>query len=318
MSVPAGAEHARLLGLGEHRPARIVTNDELCVTLDTDDAWIRARTGIASRRIAGADESVVSMAASAAGKALAQAGLTPGDVDLVLLATSTLAAPMPQGAPEVAARLGCGPIGAVDVGGACAGFCYALAMAADSVRAGSARHVVVAASERFTDWLDWDDRGTCVLFGDGAAAALVGPAAEPGIGPVAWGSDGSKSGLIRIDPATAFFRQDGPAVYRWAATQLAPVARRACALAGVAPAELDVVVPHQANLRIIDAIVRALDVPNAVVARDIVETGNTSAASVGLALARLVAEGSAPSGGFALLLGFGAGLAYAGQVVRVP
>ncbi len=318
MRMRPGAAHAWLLGLGEHRPPRVVTNDELTATLDTDDAWIRARTGIASRRLAGPDESVVTMAADAAGKALAQAGVSATDVDLVLLATCTLPTPLPEGAPEVAELLGCGPIGAVDVGGACAGFCYALAMAADAVRAGSARHVVVVGSERFSDWLDWTDRSTCILFGDGAAAAVVGPSSEPGIGPVAWGSDGARAGAIRIDRDTAFLRMDGTAVYRWAATELAPVARRACALAGVEPTDLDVVVCHQANLRIVDAIARGLGASNAVVARDVVDTGNASAASVPLALARLIREGSAHSGDLALLLAFGSGLTYAGQVITVP
>jgi 3-oxoacyl-[acyl-carrier-protein] synthase-3 len=320
LTLPGGAAHARLLGLGEHRPARVVTNDEVARGLATpsDDEWIRARTGIASRRIAGEDESVVSMAADAAGKALAQAGVPARDVDLVLLATCTMPTPLPQGAPQVAARLGCRPIGAVDVGGACAAFCYALAMAADAVRAGSARHVVVVGSERFSDLLDWSDRGSCILFGDVAAAAVVGPSETAGIGPVAWGSDGAKSDLVRVDAETDFFRMDGPAVFRWAATELAPVARRACTLAGVEPEDLDVVVPHQANLRIVDAVARGLGATNAAVARDVVDTGNTSAASVPLALARLVREGAAKPGDLALLLAFGAGLAYAGQVVRVP
>jgi 3-oxoacyl-[acyl-carrier-protein] synthase-3 len=314
---PSGAAAARLLGIGEHRPRRVVANDDLDPRLDTTDEWVRTRTGITTRRFAGPDESVVSMAADAAGKALAAAGVTPAEVDLLLLATCTMPSPVPAGAPQVATLLGCGPIGATDINAACAGFCYALNLAADAVRAGSARYVVVAGSERLTDWIDPADRGTAILFGDGAAAVVVGPADEPGIGPVAWGSDGAQADLIAIAPGGKMAMAGQP-VFRWASTALIPVARRACELAGVAPSELAAVVPHQANGRIIDAIVRGLDVPTAVVARDITETGNTSAASVPLALAQLVRAGQVRSGDLTLLLAFGAGLTYAGQVVRTP
>lgn len=314
----SGAGHARILSIGEHRASRVVTNDELSQTLDTNDEWIRSRTGIATRRIAEPEESVVAMGASAGAKALAQAGLTGADIDLLLLATCTMPTPIPSGAPQVAERLGAGGIGAADVNGACGGFCYTLALAADTVRAGSAQHVLVVASERLSDWTDWTDRSTAILFADGAAAVVVGPSDEPGIGPVAWGSDGAKAGLIAVEPGTTALRMLGQPVFRWASTALTPVARRACELAGVAPEELDAVVPHQANLRIVEAVVRGLGATNAAVARDVVDTGNTSAASVPLALARMVATGEAPSGGLALLLAFGAGLTYAGQVVRIP
>jgi 3-oxoacyl-[acyl-carrier-protein] synthase-3 len=318
MKDATGAAHARLLGIGEHRASRIVTNEELSRRLDTDDEWIRSRTGIATRRIAAADESIVVMAADASAKALAESGLTAGDIDLLLLATCTMPTPIPSAAPEVADRLGAGGIGAADVNAACGGFCYTLALAADAVRAGSARHVLVVASERLSDWTDWDDRSTAILFADGAAAVVVGPSDEPGIGPVAWGSDGGKAALIGIPPGTTALRMAGQPVFRWATSALAPVARRACELAGVEPSELAAVVPHQANLRIVDAIVRGLGVTDAVVARDVVDTGNTSAASVPLALARLVATGQVQHDDLALLLAFGAGLTFAGQVVRIP
>jgi len=316
--VSAGAPHTRLLGLGDYRPTRVVTNLELAGRLDTSDGWIRSRTGISSRRIAGPGESVVAMAAAAAGKAIAESGLAPADVDLLVLATCTMATPIPGGAPQVAHLLGVNGIAAFDINAACGGFCYALSVAADAVRGGSARHAVVIGSERMSDWVDWEDRSTAILFGDGAAAAVVGPAEQPGIGPVAWGSDGGRAGLIGVPADGRFLQMDGQPVYRWATSALAPVARQACELAGIAPGDLSAIVPHQANLRVIEALARALDAPRAVVARDIVEAGNTSAASVPLALCRLLADGQLPAGSLALLLAFGAGLSYAGQVVRVP
>ena len=174
-------------------------------------------------------------------------------------------------------------------------------------------------SEKITDWLDWDDRGTCILFGDGAAAAVVTAADEPGIGPVAWGSDGEAFASVGVPEGDWAIRMDGPAVFRWATTQLAPVAARACELAGVDIADIRAFVPHQANARIVDALARALKLPNhIVVAHDIATTGNTSAASVPLALSALIGTGGIESGDLALLLAFGAGLTYAGQVVRVP
>ncbi len=313
---------ARILGLGEHRPARLVTNDDLAGMVETSDEWIRTRTGIATRRVAAGDESVVAMATDAAAKALAQSGVAADDVDLLLLATCTTPTTIPGGAPEVAHLLGATHAGAADLNGACAGFCYALAMAADAVRAGSARHAVVIGAEKLTDWLDWSDRSTCILFGDGAAAAVVGPSDEPGIGRPVWGSDGSAAGLITAPAPERLIRMDGQAVFRWATTTLAPVALQACAAAGVSPADLGAVVLHQANLRIVDAIVRALQKsglrPDAVISRDVVETGNTSAASVPLALSRLAASGEVRSGEPALLLAFGAGLTWAGQVIRIP
>jgi 3-oxoacyl-[acyl-carrier-protein] synthase-3 len=312
--------HARITALGEHRPAGVLTNDDLAARgVDTTDEWIRTRTGIASRHVAAADETVMTMGAEAAAKALAAAGLDPHDIDLLVLATCTIRNPIPGGAARVASLIGAGGIGAFDINAACGGFCYALSVGADAVRAGSANRVLVVGSEKLTDWLDWDDRGTCILFGDGAAAAIVEASDEPGIGPVVWGSDGTAASLVSVPEGDWAIRMDGPAVFRWATTQLAPVALRACELAGIELADLAAFVPHQANLRIIDAVARALKLPDhVVVARDVTTTGNTSAASVPLALSRLVATGEVPSGGHALLLAFGAGLTYAGQVVRVP
>ena len=319
MRVPP-TRHARITALGEHRPAGSLTNHDLAARgIDTSDEWIRNRTGIASRHVADADESVVSMGAEAAQKALAAAGLTATDVDLLVLATCTIRNPIPGGAARIATAIGGNAMGAFDINAACGGFCYALSVAADAVRCGSATRVLVVGSEKLTDWLDWSDRGTCILFGDGAAAAVVEASDEPGIGPVAWGSDGTGAGLVGVPEGDWAIRMDGQAVFRWATTQLAPVVHRACELAGVTVADLQAFVPHQANQRIVDALVRSIRLPDSVVvARDIAETGNTSAASVPLALSRLVAGGQVASGDLALLLAFGAGLTYAGQVVRIP
>jgi 3-oxoacyl-[acyl-carrier-protein] synthase-3 len=312
--------HSRIAGLGEHRPAGSLTNDDLAARgLDTTDEWIRTRTGIASRHVAAADETVVSMGIDAAAKALAACGLTGDDIDLVVLATCTMRNPIPGGAARVASGIGATGVGAFDVNAACGGFCYALSIASDAVRTGSANRAVVVGSEKLTDWLDWSDRGTCILFGDGAAAAVVEVSDEPGIGPVAWGSDGDAYASVGVPEGDWAIRMDGPAVFRWATTQLAPVARRACELAGVDLADIRAFVPHQANVRIVDGLARALKLPgDVVVARDIATTGNTSAASVPLALSSLVGTGKVEPGDLALLLAFGAGLTYAGQVVRIP
>jgi 3-oxoacyl-[acyl-carrier-protein] synthase-3 len=274
--------------------------------------------GIAERRWADPDETIVDMAEAAASKALANSGVSPEDVDFVLVATSTMPSPIPAAAPELASRLGMRAPGAYDVSSGCSGFVYALSSASAAVRTGQARNVLVVAAERFSGWLDFNDRSTCIILADGAGAAVVGPSDEPGIGPVVWGSDGSQSESIVIDADSRFFRQEGPAVYRWATSQMAPIGLEACRRAGIDPSELAAFVPHQANLRIIDALARHLGASNAVVARDIVTSGNTSAATIPLALSRLVEQGEVPSGAPALLLGFGSGLAYAGQVVLTP
>jgi 3-oxoacyl-[acyl-carrier-protein] synthase-3 len=312
--------HTRIIAIGEHRPAGILTNDDLAAGgLDTSDEWIRTRTGIIRRNVAAADESVVSMGTDAAAKALASAGLSGSDIDLVVLATCTIRNAIPGGAARIATAIGAQGVGAFDLNAACGGFSYALSVGSDAIRAGSASRALVIGSEKLTDWLDWSDRGTCILFGDGAAAVVVEGSDEPGIGPVAWGSDGAAYATVGVPEGDWAIRMDGAAVFRWATTQLTPVARRACELAGVGLPDLAAFVPHQANARIVDAMVRALKLPeHVVVARDIADTGNTSAASVPLALSRLVSTGQVEGGGLALLLAFGAGLTYAGQVIRVP
>src|SRR4051794_9524981 len=315
-SRPAGA---RMLGLGAHRPARVVTNHDLESSLETTDEWIRQRIGIASRLVAAEDETVADMGVIAGGKALAAAGVEPKDIDLVLLASCSLATPIPGRAPEVAARLGAGggAAGAVDVNGACAGFCYAMSWAADAVKAGSAHHVLVVASERLSDYTDWTDRTTAAIFADGAGAAVVGPSDVDEISRPVWGSDGTRSSAIETTKDDPYMRMEGQAVFRWA-TALASVAREACEVAGIEPSQLAAFVPHQANLRIIDSLAKNLGAPQAYISRDIVDTGNTSAASIPQALTRMIERGDVSSGDPVLLLAFGAGLTYAGQVVRMP
>ncbi|HYK66605.1 MAG TPA: beta-ketoacyl-ACP synthase III [Streptosporangiaceae bacterium] len=322
MRLTEGQAGARVLAFGGYQPARVVTNDELAQTVDTTDEWIRSRVGIASRRIAGPDETVADMAVQAGGKAMAASGLSPDDIDLVIVATCTPEVQIPNTAATVAKRLGVMAPGAYDMNAACAGFCYALANASDAVRTGTARNVLVVGAEKLSQWVDWTDRSTCIIFADGAGAAVVGPVADPGdapgIGPVAWGSDGSLADKIYIKDRDSFIIQEGQAVFRWATTALTPIALAACERAGVDPKELAAFVPHQANLRIIEAIARRLGAPQAVVASDIVNAGNTSSASIPLALSRMIERGEVASGSPALLVGFGAGMCYAAQVITVP
>jgi 3-oxoacyl-[acyl-carrier-protein] synthase III len=322
MRLTEGRAGARVLAFGGYQPARVVTNDELARTVETSDEWIRSRVGIASRRIAGPDETVADMAVQAGGKALASSGLSPADIDLVIVATCTPEVQIPNVAASVAKRLGIIAPGAYDLNAACAGFCYALSNAADAVRAGTARNVLVIGAEKLSQWVDWTDRSTCIIFADGAGAAIVGavadPADAPGIGPVFWGSDGDLADKIYIQDRNSFIFQEGQAVFRWATTALAPIAIKACEKAGVEPSELAAFVPHQANLRIVEAIARRLGAPQAVVADDIITAGNTSSASIPLALSRMIERGQVASGSHALLIGFGAGMCYAAQVITIP
>jgi 3-oxoacyl-[acyl-carrier-protein] synthase-3 len=323
MRLNEGAPGARILAFGGYQPAKVVTNDDIAASgVETSDEWIRSRVGIASRRVAGPDESLADMAVAAGGKALAASGLSATDIDLVIVATCTPEAPIPNTAATVATRRGIVAPGAYDLNAACAGFCYALATASDAVRAGTSRHVLVIGAEKLSQWVDWTDRSTCIIFADGAGAAVVGPVTDPqagpGIGPVVWGSDGGMADKIAIKDRNSFIVQEGQAVFRWATTALHPVAKKACERAGVDPTELAAFVPHQANLRIIEAIARKIGAPQARVADDIVYSGNTSSASIPLALSAMIERGEVGSGEAVLLLGFGAGISYAAQVITVP
>jgi 3-oxoacyl-[acyl-carrier-protein] synthase-3 len=259
------------------------------------------------------------MAVSAGGKALAAAGVDPADVGLVMVATCTLTHAVPGAAARVATALGLSAAGALDLGAACAGFTYGLALAADAVRCGSADHVLVIGSEKFSDILDMDDRSTSFLFGDGAGAGVVGVSDVDGISKPVWSSDGAQSDVLRTVGSPPLLEMEGQAVYRWATSMLPSFARATCERAGMGLEDLAAVVPHQANLRITESMVRALKLPpHVVVARDVIDSGNTSAASIPLALDRLLETGEVHRGDQVLLLGFGAGLTAAGQVVRCP
>ncbi|MGY1774166.1 beta-ketoacyl-ACP synthase III [Blastococcus sp. SYSU D00813] len=319
IQLKTGAPGARILGFGGYRPRRRVTNDELAQVMDTNDEWIQSRVGIAERRWASEDETLVEMAVAAGGKALAASGLAPDEVDMVVLASASLRHPIPGIGPQVAHRLGIRRPGAFDLNAGCAGFCYSLEVASNAIRAGAARNVLVVGAERLTDVTDLSDRATAVIFADGAGAAVVGASDEPGIGPVAWGSDGDQASAIEIVAGKGTMVMAGQAVYRWATTRLTATLEEAMAAAGVTVDDIDVFAPHQANLRIVESMHKRLGFPEkTVVARDIVRTGNTSAASIPLALEALLESGEAKSGDLALVLGYGAGLTFAGQVLRLP
>jgi 3-oxoacyl-[acyl-carrier-protein] synthase-3/beta-ketoacyl ACP synthase len=326
ISQRSGAAATAMLGLGVYRPERVVTNDEICEVLDSSDEWIRTRSGIRTRRYAGEGESLLDMATIAAERALKASGVAASDLGTVIFATSTHVQHTPAAAPLLADRLG-SRAAAFDVSAGCAGFCHALTVASDLVRGGSAEYVLVVGAERLSTFMDPTDRGTAFIFADGAGAAVVGASDETGIGPVAWGSDGSQSHVItqsvrcdELDPDHPLVVQMlGTQVFRWAPFAMADVAREAVAGAGLDLADLDAFIPHQANLRITETLSRNLQLPDDVaVARDVQDSGNTSAASVPLAIEAMVRDGEAKAGDTALLIAFGAGLSFAGQVVRLP
>lgn len=337
LTVTQGLRHARIHGLGGYRPERVVTNEEIIQHIDSSDEWIRQRSGIVTRRRAAPEETVVDMAEAAAREAIAAAGIDPTRIGAVVMATVTHPYQTPAAAPELAFRLGIPNPAAFDLSAACAGYCYGISLANDMVRAGTVDYVLVVGVEKLSDFTDQYDRGSAFIFGDGAGAAVVGVSDFPGIGPTLWGSLGDQRDVItqraawtelraameeegREEPISwpAFVMQ-GQSVFRWAVFSMAPVAVEAVKAAGITPDDLAAFVPHQANMRITDAMIKALKLPEHVpVARDIAETGNTSAASIPLAMSRMLAEGEAPHGGLALQIGFGAGLVYAAQVVVMP
>jgi 3-oxoacyl-[acyl-carrier-protein] synthase III len=314
-----GAPGAQILGIGGYRPRRRVTNDELSRTMETNDEWIQSRVGIAERRWASDDETLVEMAVAAGGKAIAASGLDPDEIDMVVAASASLRQPIPGIGPQIGHRLGIRRPGALDLNAGCAGFCYSLGLVSDAIRGGSARNALIVGVERLTDVTDRTDRSTAVIFADGAGAAVVGASETPGIGPVVWGSDGDQHNAIEIVAGTGFMAMAGQSVYRWATTKLTETLVEAMDAAGVGPADIDVFAPHQANLRIIESMAKKLGFgEKTVIARDIVQSGNTSAASIPLALSALTESGEAKSGDLALVLGYGAGLTFAGQVLRLP
>ncbi len=330
IAATSGPKNIGLLSVGAYRPERVVTNDELCQNIESSDEWIFSRTGIKTRRFAAREESAASMAIEAGRQAISNASLTATDIDCVIVATSTHFLQTPACAPTVAAALGATSVPAFDISAGCAGFGYALGVAADMIRGGSATKVLVIGSEKLSPTVDMQDRSNCFIFADGAAAVVVGETPSQGVGPTVWGSDGEQATAIRQDidwiaytesptGPRPFLRLEGSAVFRWAAFEMGKVGRQAMDAAGVRPDEIDLFVPHQANSRINEVLAKNLGLrPDAIVANDIEHTGNTSAASIPLAMAELLATGVAKPGDLALLIGYGAGLSYAAQVVRMP
>lgn len=311
--------HAAVLGFGAYRPSRVVTNDELAQRVDTNDEWITTRVGIKERRYADESETVVSMSVAAGNEALQAAGIQPDQIDLVIVATCTAPSQLPGTAPQVAHLLGANAPGAYDINAACAGFCYALSAASNAVQNGDATKALVIGVEKLTDWVDHSDRATCIIFADGAGAAVVGRSDEQRIGPTVFGSAGDRPEAIIVRERDTLLEMDGRAVFRWATTEVRRKIDEICAASGLSMRDIDVFVPHQANLRITNNMLRALDFrDDVVVARDIETAGNTSAASIPLAIHALAAAGQATSGDKVLTIGFGAGLTFAGQVFVMP
>lgn len=322
--------HSRIMSVGVYRPKREVPNSEVIAAIDSSDEWIKERSGIHSRRIAGDDETVVSMSVAAATTALKRAGITAEQLGAVICATVTYPFQTPSAATDIALQLGAPKVPAFDISAACAGFCYGVGLASDMVRGGSADYVLLVGVEKLSDFTDPTDRGTAFIFADGAGAVIIGPSDKPGIGPTIWGSDATAREAIMMEPSWVDLRKSdshswpdikmqGQIVFRWAVYQMAPVALDALQAAGITAQELDAFIPHQANERIIDAMAKAMNLPEGVaIARDIRTSGNTSAASIPLAMDALYQEGAVNSGDTALLIGFGAGLVYAAQVVQLP
>lgn len=329
-----GASGTRLLGIGAYRPERVVSNEEICEKIDSTTEWIYERSGILNRRFAGPDETVIMMASAAAEKAVKSAGIDAELVDAVIVCTSTYESMTPHAAPKVAMNIGRNGIAAFDLTAGCAGFGYGLAVATNMIRGGGARYVVVVGVERMSDGIDPTDRNTAFIFGDGAGAVVVGPSDEGNdVGPVVWGSDGEKADAIKqtknwrefFDEAAVgaaaqpYLVMDGSKVFRWAAVQVSKVCAETLETTDVTAEQIQAFIPHQANGRINSAMAKHLGLPDTVaIANDIEQTGNTSAASIPLAMEAMLRDGEAKPGDIALCIGFGAGLSYAGQVVRLP
>lgn len=330
LKTATGSPFARIMGIGGYRPRRVVDNAEIVTNIDSSDEWIQTRSGIKERRWASDDETVQMMSVEAARKAIERSGIEPAQVDTVIVSTVTHLHQTPSAAATIASEIGTTGAAAFDISAACAGFCYGTAMADALVRGGSSKYVLVIGVERLSDLTDIHDRSTAFIFADGAGAAVIGPSDTPAIGPVVWGSDGEQADLIRQSESWTdavqgesvrwpVLQMKGNPVFKWAAYTMAKAAAEAMDAAGVRPEDLEVFVPHQANMRITDAMFRALKLPDdVVIARDIAFQGNTSAASIPLAIETLLESGQAHSGQTALIIGFGAGLVYAGQVVVLP
>ncbi|WP_052259957.1 beta-ketoacyl-ACP synthase 3 [Pseudarthrobacter phenanthrenivorans] len=320
--------NAHLLALSAYRPGRVITNAEAGAQAGVTDQWVAQRTGISTRRHT--EKSVLDLATTAATNAVAAAGIRAAEVDQLIMVTESHPVQSPPHAPSIADNIGAVAAGAFDLVAACAGFSYALGVAADLVNGGSAGTILVVSAERMSAWLDWQDSGTAAIFGDGAGAAIVTASTERTIWPYAKRSDGSMRDLIRMEPASwhlameatppvwPVVRMHGPRVYRWVIENGPQIIDDALAKAGVTRDDIDVFVPHQANRRITSELVKRANLGHAVIADDIVHMGNTSSASIPLAATALLASGQAAPGQKALFFGFGAGMTAAAQVVLLP
>ncbi|MBK9698241.1 MAG: ketoacyl-ACP synthase III [Propionibacteriaceae bacterium] len=328
LKASVGSPFARILSVGAATPSRVIDNEYLLQYIDSSDEWITQRTGIRERRWIGEDEDIKTLSLTAGRQAIERAGVDVAEIDAVILSTISHYHQTPALAPQLATELGLTDAAAFDISAACAGFSYGLAQAEALVRSGQARYVLLIAGETISEITDLTDRGTAFLFGDGAGAVLVGPSETNGIGPVVWGSDGSQAGVIWqtkswqdavADGTWPKLGMDGRAVFKWATGFIAQAAKKALEEAGITADQLDVFIPHQANNRITDTLLRYLKLPeNVVVARTIQTLGNNSAATIPMAMDALLASGEAKSGQTALIIGFGAGLVYAGQVITLP
>lgn len=319
-------------GIGVKVPDQVVTNDDLSLTLDTSDAWIQERTGIRERRVARPDESLTDLCVAASQDAMARAGIGPLDLDAVVVATVTPDRRMPSEACDLQAALGATNAAAFDIAAACPGFVYATGIAEGLIATGNHRHVLILGAERLSTITDWQDRSTAVLFGDGAGAAIVRRADGSGRGILSTylGADGRLAELLHIplgggmNPLTAgnvdergqYMKMAGREVFKAAVRAMADACDHALERAGVSADDIDLLVPHQANLRIIDATARHAGIPMEKVMVNVDRYGNTSAASIPLALAQAEEEGRLTPGTLALLVAFGAGFTWGASVVR--
>ena len=317
--------YARVIGTGSYLPGKPVSNDDLAARgIDTNDEWIVTRTGIRSRHLAEAGTTSSELGLIAAQRALEMAGVAAADLDLIVVATSTPDFIFPSTACIIQGKLGNKGAAAFDVQAVCAGFTYALGIAEKFIASGSHKKALVIGAEVFSRILDWNDRGTCVLFGDGAGAVVLEASEKPGIMASAMHADGSQFGILNVpgqvcagqvtgDP---FLRMDGQAVFKFAVRVLADVAEEVCAKAGISTAELDWLIPHQANIRIIEATGKKLGVPREKVIVSVDRHGNTSAASVPLALDEAVRDGRIQRGQKVLVEGVGGGFTWGAALLE--
>jgi len=322
-----------ILGTGSYAPERILTNDDLAKMVDTSDEWIRARSGIRERRIAGPETATSDLAIAAAQRALADAGVTAGAIDLVIVATVTPDYPMPSTACVVQHKLGVPTTAACfDVNAACSGFLYALDTACAMLGSGRYQKALVIGAEKLSSVVDWQDRGTCLLFGDGAGAAVLGISDQPGVGLIGTrlGALGEDTELLYIPAGGSrtvtsaetiargdhFIKMKGKEVFKLAVRVMEEAARDILEQHGLAATQIGLVIPHQANLRIIDAIAQYLELPVERFFVNVDRYGNTSAASIPIALDEARRAGRIQSGDLTLLVAFGAGLTYGSALIR--